>query len=107
MINVVAHNKPMCTELYDDIITACKIVDKKFDKCFELIESNVYSDEDGVIEYLINRNYCKDILELQFELLREIKPEFSSNEIKRPYYNNPDYIHLRYYKKIYLYINYK
>ena len=54
---------------------------------------------DGVIEYLANKNYCKDIFELQFELLREIKPEFSSYEIERLYYNDTDCLYSRYYKK--------
>ncbi|MGH4121262.1 hypothetical protein [Clostridium sp.] len=54
---------------------------------------------DGVIGYLITKKYCKNTFELQFELLREIKPEFTSDQIRRLHYDNANCIHLRYYKK--------
>lgn len=52
MRNMVAHNKPICRELYYDIIETCEKADKKFDKCIEFIESYFYPDEEGVFSAL-------------------------------------------------------
>lgn len=54
---------------------------------------------DGVITYLISRDYCKNTFALQFELLREIKPSFSYEETKCLYYDNANCHYARYYKK--------
>ncbi len=48
MRNMVAHNKPICKELHDDIISTCQTINTKFDKCIEYIENEFYSDEEGV-----------------------------------------------------------
>ena len=65
MRNMVAHNKPICTDLYNDIIAACRIVDKKFDKCIEFIESNFYPDEEGVLSALEDMEYREKKLEFE------------------------------------------
>jgi len=62
MRNMVAHNKPICTDLYDDIIETCRIVHEKFDKCIELIESNFYPDEEGVLSALEDMEYKEETL---------------------------------------------
>lgn len=65
MRNMIAHNKPICTELYNDIIADCRIVDEKFDKCIKFIESNFYPDEEGVLSALEDMEYREE--KLKFE----------------------------------------
>ena len=48
MRNMIAHNKPICKELYEDIIAICNWMHEKFNECDAYIESNFYSDEEGV-----------------------------------------------------------
>lgn len=60
MRNMVAHNKPICKELYDDIINTCKKVDRKFNRCLEFIESYFYPDEEGVLWELEEMAYRED-----------------------------------------------
>lgn len=57
MRNMVAHNKPICKELYDDIIQTCQSVNEIFDKCFEFIERFFYPDEEGVLSALEDMAY--------------------------------------------------
>jgi hypothetical protein len=48
MRNTVAHNKPICKELYQDILNLCQWMHNKFGECGAYIESSFYSDEEGV-----------------------------------------------------------
>lgn len=64
MRNTIAHNKPICKELYDDIIETCRQVDKKFDQCLEFIDMKFYSEESAVLESL-------EVMEMQKELEEE------------------------------------
>jgi len=48
MRNMIAHNKPICKELYKDIIAICNWMHEKFNECDAYIESSFYSDEEGV-----------------------------------------------------------
>jgi len=48
MRNMIAHNKPICKELYEDIIAICNWMHEKFNECDAYIESSFYSDEEGV-----------------------------------------------------------
>lgn len=57
MRNMVAHNKPICKELYNEIIENCRIVNEKFDKCFDYIDSYFYPDEEGVYSALEDMAY--------------------------------------------------
>ncbi len=64
MRNMVAHNKPICKELYYDIIETCKWVNDKFNKCINFIEIYFYTDEEGVlsaIEDIARREEQDDI----------------------------------------------
>lgn len=48
MRNMIAHNKPICKELYEDINAICNWMHEKFNECDAYIESSFYSDEEGV-----------------------------------------------------------
>lgn len=48
MRNIVAHNKPICKELYEDIINLCNWMHERFNECDAYIERSFYSDEEGV-----------------------------------------------------------
>jgi|GEM_PF-2408066 len=48
MRNMIAHNKPICKELFEDIIEICNWMHEKFNECDAYIESSFYSDEEGV-----------------------------------------------------------
>lgn len=52
MRNMVAHNKPICQELYNDICSKCDEANRKFDECFDFINGHFYSDEEGVFSAL-------------------------------------------------------
>ena len=84
----------------EDMFMKLKVFENKefILKALNMIKQNSKVFDD-VIEYLTNRDYCKDIFELQFELLREIKPGLSSDDIRRLYYDNANCLHLRYYNK--------
>ena len=45
MRNMVAHNKPICKELFSDIQGLCQWMHNKFNECDGFIENNFYSDE--------------------------------------------------------------
>lgn len=60
MRNMIAHNKPICKDLYDDIIEICKYMHKKFDECDEYIEEGFYSDEEGVRSALEDMEMAKE-----------------------------------------------
>lgn len=66
MRNMVAHNKPICNELYDDMITTCRSIDQKFDECIDFIENNFYSDEEGVLCELEEMDYIESEYESDY-----------------------------------------
>lgn len=66
MRNMVAHNKPICNELYDDIINTCMTIDQKFNECIDFIENNFYSDEEGVLWELEEMDYIESEYETDY-----------------------------------------
>lgn len=74
MRNMIAHNKPICKELYEDTITICNWIHEKFNECDTYIESSFYSDEEGVRGALEDmevekERYESDYIEQQREAL--------------------------------------
>lgn len=57
MRNMIAHNKPICRELFNDIVDKCDEANKKFDQCFDFINKHFYSDEEGVESALEDMAY--------------------------------------------------
>ena len=57
MRNMIAHNKPVCRELFNDIVSNCDEANKKFDECFDFINQHFYSDEEGVFSALEDMAY--------------------------------------------------
>lgn len=57
MRNMIAHNKPVCRELFRDIVAKCDEANKKFDECFDFINQHFYSDEEGVFSALEDMAY--------------------------------------------------
>jgi|LGOV01.1.fsa_nt_gb hypothetical protein len=89
MRNMIAHNKPICKELHTDFFENCRIVNEKFDKCFEYIDTHFYSDEEGVLSYLEELEYEKDAMEYHYieqgrenaSLEFELSDEYVENEL--------------------------
>ena len=66
MRNMVAHNKPICKELFSDIQGLCQWMHNKFNECDGFIENNFYSDETGVRSALEDMEVEKEIYESEY-----------------------------------------
>ncbi len=66
MPNMIAHNKPICKELYEDIIDLCSWMHEKFNECYVYIESSFYSDEEGVKSALEDMEIEKERYEFDY-----------------------------------------